>query len=102
MQISFPQAALGTELTIETLHGPETLKIPEGTLSGKEFRMRGKGVPHLNSHGRGDLLVEVRVQTPAKLTKQQKELMRQLANSISVENTPQARGIFDKMKEMFS
>ncbi len=102
MPVSFPQAALGTELEIETLHGPETLKVPEGTQSGKEFRLRGKGVPHLNAHGRGDLIVEVRVQTPAKLTKQQKELMRQLSESMKVDNVPQARGIFDKVKEMFS
>jgi molecular chaperone DnaJ len=102
MPISFPQAALGTELEIETLHGPETLKVPEGTQSGKEFRLRGKGVPHLNAHGRGDLIVEIRVQTPGKLTKQQKELMRQLSESMKVDNVPQARGIFDKVKEMFS
>jgi molecular chaperone DnaJ len=102
MPISFPQASLGTELEIETLHGQETLKVPEGTQSGKEFRLRGKGVPHLNSHGRGDLVVEVRVQTPAKLTKQQKELMRQLGESMKVENVPQSRGLFDKVKEMFS
>ncbi len=102
MPISFPQAALGTELEIETLHGPETLKVPEGTQSGKEFRLRGKGVPHLNAHGRGDLIIEVRVQTPGKLTKQQKELMRQLSESMKVDNVPQSRGIFDKVKEMFS
>ena len=102
MPISFPQAALGTELEIETLHGPETLKVPEGTQSGKEFRLRGKGVPHLNSHGRGDLVIEVRVQTPAKLTKQQKDLMRQLSESMKVENVPQSRGLFEKVKEMFS
>jgi molecular chaperone DnaJ len=102
MPISFPQAALGTELEIETLHGPEMLKVPEGTQSGKEFRLRAKGVPHLNAHGRGDLIVEVRVQTPAKLTKQQKELMRQLGESMKVDNVPQSRGLFDKVKEMFS
>jgi molecular chaperone DnaJ len=102
MPISFPQAALGIELTIETLHGPDTLKVPEGTQSGKAFRLRGKGVPHLNSHGRGDLIVEVRVQTPAKLTRQQKDLMRQLSDSLKVDNVPQARGLFDKVKEMFS
>ncbi len=66
MPISFPQAALGTELEIATLEG-RNLKIPEGTQSGKEFKLRGKGVPHLNSHGKGDLIVEIRVQTPAKL-----------------------------------
>ena len=102
MPISFPQAALGTELEIETLHGVESLKVPEGTQSGKTFTLRGKGVPHLNSHGKGDLIVEVRVQTPAKLSKQQKELLRQLEETMSVDNKPTSRGLFEKMKVMFS
>jgi molecular chaperone DnaJ len=59
-------------------------------------------VPHLNSHGKGDLIVEIRVQTPSKLNKQQKELLRQLSETIVVENTPQSRGLFEKVKEMFS
>jgi molecular chaperone DnaJ len=102
MPISFPQAALGTELEIQTLEGPATIKVPEGTQSGKEFKLKSKGVPHLNSHGKGDLIVEIRVQTPAKLNKQQKELLRQLSETMVVENTPTSRGLFDKVKEMFS
>ena len=102
MPISFPQAALGTELEIQTLEGPATIKVPEGTQSGKEFKLRGKGVPHLNSHGKGDLIVEIRVQTPSKLNKQQKELLRELSETLVIENTPTSRGIFDKVKEMFS
>jgi molecular chaperone DnaJ len=102
MPISFPQAALGTELEIETLEGPAMIKIPEGTQHGREFRLRGKGVPHLNEHGKGDLIVEVRVSTPTKLSKQQKELMRQLGETMEVENTPTSRGLLDKMKEIFS
>jgi molecular chaperone DnaJ len=102
MPISFPQAALGTELEIQTLEGEATIKIPEGTQSGKEFKLRGKGVPHLNSHGKGDLIIEIRVQTPGKLNKQQKELLRQLSETMVVENTPTSRGLFDKVKEMFS
>jgi molecular chaperone DnaJ len=102
MPISFPQAALGTELEIQTLDGPATIKVPEGTQSGKEFKLRGKGVPHLNSHGKGDLVVEIRVQTPGKLTKQQKELLRQLDETIIVENTPTSRSLFSKVKEIFS
>ena len=90
MPISFPQASLGTELEIETLHGPETLKVPEGTQSGKSFRIKGKGVPHLNSHGKGDLIVEVRVQTPAKLTKKQKELLKELSETMKTDNAPQS------------
>ena len=100
--VSFPQAALGTELEVETLEGQETLKIPEGTQSGREFKLRGKGVPHLNQHGKGDLVVEVRVQTPSKLNKQQKELLRQLSETMAVENAPTSRGLFSKVKEIFS
>jgi len=102
MPISFPQAALGTELEIQTLEGPATIKVPEGTQSGKEFKLKNKGVPHLNSYGKGDLIVEIRVQTPGKLTKSQKELLRQLSETMVVENTPTSRGLFSKMKEMFS
>jgi molecular chaperone DnaJ len=102
MPISFPQAALGTELEIQTLEGLETIKIPEGTQSGKEFRLRGKGVPHLNERGKGDLIVEIRVQTPSKLNKHQKDLLRQLGETMEIENTPTSRGIFDKVKEMFN
>jgi molecular chaperone DnaJ len=102
MPISFPQAALGTELEIQTLEGASTIKVPEGTQSGKEFKLRGKGVPHLNSHGKGDLIVEIRVQTPAKLNKQQKELLRQLSETMLVENTPTSRSLFSKMKDIFS
>lgn len=101
MPISFPQAALGSDLEIQTLEGVETIKIPEGTQSGREFRMRGKGVPHLNERGKGDLIVEIRVQTPGKLSKQQKDLLRQLADTMTVENTPTSRGIFDKVKDIF-
>ena len=102
MPISFPQAALGTELEIQTLDGTATIRIPEGTQSGKEFKLRGKGVPHLNSNGKGDLIVEIQVQTPSKLTKQQKELLKQLSETLVVENTPHSRGIFEKVKDIFS
>ena len=102
MPISFPQAALGTDLTIETLEGVETIKVPEGVQSGKEFRLRGKGVPHLNERGKGDLIVEIRVATPTKMTKQQKELVKQLSETMVVENEPHSRGLFGKMKDIFS
>ena len=100
--ISFTQAALGDEITIPTLEGDTRLKIPEGTQSGKEIRLRGKGVPYLNEHGRGDLVITVAVQTPKKLSKMQKELLRQLGDSLTVENTPTSRSLFSKVKEMFN
>ena len=102
MPISFPQAALGTELEIETLEGPETIRVPEGVQSGKEFRLRGKGVPHLNERGKGDLIIEIRVATPSKMTRQQRELMKQLSETMVVENEPHSRGLFGKMKDIFS
>ena len=102
MPISFPQAALGTELTIDTLEGPETIKVPEGVQSGKEFRVRGKGVPHLNERGKGDLVVQIRVATPTKLTKEQKDLLKQLSDTMVIENAPHSRGLFEKVKDIFS
>jgi molecular chaperone DnaJ len=87
---------------IQTLEGPASIKVPEATQSGKTFRLKGKGVPHLNSHGKGDLIVEIRVQTPNKLSKAQKELLRELSETMVVENTPTSRGLFEKVKEMFS
>lgn len=102
LPISFPQAALGAEIEIPTLEGPTKLKVPEGTQSGKEFRVRSKGVPYLNEHGRGDLVVQVMVQIPKKLTKTQRELVRQLGDSLHIENTPTSRGILSKMKDLFS
>jgi len=76
--ISFRQAALGDKVEIESLDGKYKLKIPEGTQSGKVFKMRSKGIPHLRGHGRGDLLVEVTVETPIKLNRKQKELLKEL------------------------
>ncbi|MBT9331697.1 molecular chaperone DnaJ [Acidipila sp. 4G-K13] len=100
--VSFPQVALGTEIVIPTIDGETKLKVPEGTQSGKEFRIRAKGVPYLNEHGRGDLIVQIVVQTPTKLTRVQRELLRQLSETVSVENTPTSRSLFGKVKEMFS
>jgi len=100
--ISFPQAALGAEIEIGGLDGPVSLKIPEGTQSGKELRVRARGVPHLNEKGRGDLIVQVVVQIPKKLSRAQREVVAQLAESLKVENKPTAPGLLDKMKDLFS
>jgi len=100
--ISFTQAALGAEITIPTLDGGEhKLKVPEGTQSGTTFRVRGKGVPALQSSGKGDLYVQVRIQTPSKLSKRQRELLTELNDTLNVENKPEPRSIFDKVKDIF-
>jgi molecular chaperone DnaJ len=99
--ISFAQAALGTEIKVPTLEREHVLKINEGTQSGTTFRIRGKGVPVLNGHGKGDLYVEVRVQTPTKLTKRQRELLQEIEGTLHIENRPQKRSLLGKMKDMF-
>jgi len=99
--VSFTQAALGTEIRVPTLDGDHTLKVPEGTQSGTTIRIRGKGVPVLNGHGKGDLFVEVRVQTPGKLNKRQRELLQELEGTTRVENKPQRRTLLGKVKDIF-
>jgi molecular chaperone DnaJ len=99
--ISFTQAALGADITVPTLEGDHVLKVPEGTQSGTTLRIRGKGVPVLNSRSKGDLYVEVRVQTPAKLSKRQKELLQELEGTIRVENKPERRTLLGKVKDIF-
>ncbi len=99
--ISFTQAALGAEITVPTLEGDHVLKVPEATQSGTTMRIRGKGVPVLNSRGKGDLYVEVRVQTPPKLTKWQRELLLELEDSIRVDNKPERRSLLGKVKDIF-
>jgi molecular chaperone DnaJ len=99
--VSFTQVALGAEITVPTLEGEQTLKIPEGTQSGTTFRVKGKGVPVLQGRGKGDLFVEVRAQTPAKLTKRQRELLQELDGLSRVENRPQRSTLVEKMKDIF-
>lgn len=77
LSISFSEAALGTKKDVMTLDGAVVLTIPEGTQSGKVFRLSGKGVHHLNARGRGDHLVEVIVTTPTHLSRRQKELLKE-------------------------
>lgn len=100
--ISYPQAALGAEIEIPTLDGTHKLKVPEGTQSGTVFRVKGKGVPVLNGHGKGDILVEVRVDVPKKLNKRQRELLNELSGLTTVDNKPSKDpSIMSKVKEFF-
>jgi molecular chaperone DnaJ len=79
--ISMTAAALGTEVQVETVDGPVTLKIPAGTQSGKVFKLTGRGMPVLHSRVRGDHLVTVTVEIPSKLTAKQRDLLQQLAET---------------------
>ena len=102
LNISFVQAALGDKIKVPTLEGEEDLAVPAGTQSGTTFRLRGKGVPYLRRSGRGDQVVRVNVRTPTKLTAKQKELLKQLGESLGYEVTPQeSKSFFDRVKDAF-
>ena len=96
--ISFVQAAMGGEIEVPTIDGKETIKVPAGTPSGKVFHLRGKGVPRLQSYGKGDQFVSVFVDVPRKLSTRQKELLREFAD-ISGEDI--SKGFMDKIKDIF-
>jgi len=100
--ISFPQAAMGAEFEIPGIDGPVSIKVPEGTQSGREIRVRGRGVPYLNERGSGDLIVKVVVQIPRKLSRAQRDLVAKLAETLAVENKPTSPGLIEKMKDLFS
>jgi len=99
--VSYAQAALGAEIAIPTLEGEHKLKVPEGTQTGTQLKVRGKGVPVLNGHGKGDLFVTIKLQTPMKLSKRQKELLQELETGISVDNKPE-KSLMNKVKDIFS
>jgi molecular chaperone DnaJ len=81
-KISFPHAALGTKIDVPTLDGTANLKIPSGTQSGTVFRLKGKGITHLRGWGKGDQYVTVVIDTPTKLTRQQKKLLEELEKEL--------------------
>ncbi|WP_440956259.1 molecular chaperone DnaJ [Methanosarcina sp. Mfa9] len=114
LSISFPQAALGADVMVETLHGKVKMNIPTGTQTHSVFRLKGKGIQHLHGHGKGDQLVRVVIKTPTKLSKEQKELLEQFeylgkgkkpadARSKSEKGETgkekKSKGIFEKVKD---
>lgn len=99
--INIAQAALGTQLDILTFDGLQTIKVPEGSQTGAQMKLRNHGVPHLNGHGRGDLVVHIDVRVPSKLSREQRKLFEQLRETLPEENEPQEKGIFEKVKDYF-
>ena len=100
--ISFAQAALGAEIEVPTLDGKVSYTIPEGTQTGREFILRGKGIPQVgNPKLRGDHHFSVVVETPTKLTNEQKELLRQFDGTVSRSVTPKRKGFQDILNDFF-
>ena len=92
LPINFAQAALGTEVEVPTLDGKTKLKIPSGSQTGKVFQLKNRGIPHLHRSGYGDQLVTLFVVTPEKLTERQRQLLKEMADSLSPANMPPERG----------
>ena len=96
-KISFIQAVLGAEVEVATVDGADALTIPPETQYGQQFRLRGKGVPHYNHYGSGDLIVEVRIQTPTKLTDQEQGVLAEFARLRGEHAEGEDSGFFDKL-----
>ena len=100
--ISFSQATLGDEIEVPTLDGKVSVNIPEGTQSGKKMRLKGKGIQRLGAYGVGDLILTIHVETPTKLTSEQREIFKRLSELENNEKShPMSRGFFDKVKDLF-
>jgi molecular chaperone DnaJ len=101
LRLPFTQAVLGAVLELETLDGTEELVVPRGTPPDRVFRLRGRGVPHVEGRGRGDLLVEVHVDVPTELGEQEEELLRQLAELRGEEVAPADDSFFSRLRSAF-
>jgi molecular chaperone DnaJ len=101
--ISMVQAALGGEFTVHTVDGSEAkVKVPEGTQSGKQFKLKGKGMPVLRSREFGDLYIQANVETPQNLTRRQRELLSEFETESSNKTHPESSGFFTRMKEFLT
>lgn len=101
VHVAMSQAALGVHLPFDTLDGTEELAIPGGTPTGHQVRLRGKGVPHLQGRGRGDLIITVVVDTPGDLSRVQEDLLRQLAAERGEDVAPADSGLLSKLRSAF-
>ncbi|MER8376699.1 molecular chaperone DnaJ [Mesorhizobium sp. M1338] len=100
--ISMTTAALGGSFEVTTLDGTQTkVKVPEGTQNGRQFRLKGKGMPVLRQPNIGDLYIQTAVETPQNLTRRQRELLEEFEQLSSQDNSPQSSGFFTRMKDFF-
>ncbi len=100
--ISMTTAALGGHIEVPTLDGTKSrVKVPDGTESGKQFRLKGKGMPVLRSGATGDMYIQVEVETPKNLTRRQRELLEEFEKESRKETSPESAGFFARMKDLF-
>jgi molecular chaperone DnaJ len=101
LRVTMAQAALGAQLNVDTLDGPQEVSVPPGTSTGHELRVRGQGVPHLQRRGRGDLLATVMVETPTALSAAQEDLLRRFAAARGEEVAPPDAGLMSRIRGAF-
>lgn len=99
--IDFITATLGGSVEVPTLDGKLKIKIPEGSQSGKSFRLKGKGVPSLRGGGKGDLMAKVNIETPVNLNKEQKDLLIKFGETCGKKHHPESKGFFNTVKSIF-
>lgn len=99
--ITYTQAVLGDKITVPTIDGSVSYNISEGTQTGTVFRLRGKGIKHINRNDRGDQYVKIYVEVPKNLSKKQKDLLKQFEDSLTEKNYAKRQSFFDKIKETF-
>jgi molecular chaperone DnaJ len=101
LRVPYTQAVLGASVPFETLDGAEVLELPRSTPSGKVFRLRGKGVPHIERRTRGDILVTVVVDVPTELSEVEEEALRRYAELRGEDVAPPPTGLFGKIRSAF-
>ena len=99
--LTYAQATLGAEITVPTVNGKETFRIPEGTQAGTKFRMKGKGIKKLNRSDYGDHYICVNIEVPKSLSREQKEKLREFEKSLDEKNYAKRKSFFDKIKDKF-
>ena len=99
MPITFSQAALGAEVTVPTIDGRVSYQVREGTQPGDVFKLKGKGIPHINGRGRGDQYVRVNIEVPKNLSEKQKKLLREFEETSTDENQVKRKSFWDKVKD---
>ncbi len=102
LKVSIAQAVLGAEVEVPTLSGKIKLKVAAGTQSGKKLLIKGKGLPHLNGYGVGDMIIRINVWIPTKLSKESKKLFEELSEIEELKPKPHEKGFFEKVKDFFN
>ena len=95
-------AALGGQIEVPTIDGGRTrVKVPEGSETGKQFRLKGKGMPVLRTSNHGDMYIQIEVETPKNLTRRQRELLQEFEKESKGDNSPTSTGFFSRVREFF-